>query len=60
MKFFNSLVLIPCLIILLNCSGDNAGRIGQTEEPERTPKNGEITLMSFNVYNLFDTTHDEG
>ena len=66
-----SILLTSLILITVSCSGKisspNSQPIKKPTAPQKevvaaTPvkENGEISLMTFNVENMFDNTHDEG
>ncbi len=66
-----STLLISLILITVSCSGTPSATGDQPKKkPTPTPKEtstaipvkekGEISLMTFNVENMFDNTHDEG
>ena len=67
----NLLSLISLILLTVSCSGKLSSPNSQPKKNPNPPKkeaaasvpvkeNGEISLMTFNVENMFDNTHDEG
>ncbi len=67
----NLLSLITLILITVSCSGTPSATGDQPKKNPPPPQkeaastvpvkeNGEISLMTFNVENMFDNTHDEG
>ncbi len=64
-----SLILTSLILVSVSCSGTPSATGSQPRNPNPFNENtfaspvkeaGEISLMTFNVENLFDNTHDEG
>ncbi len=67
--FNKSLVLGSIILVSVSCSGTPSATGSQPKNPSPFKENtfvspvkeaGEISLMTFNVENMFDNTHDEG
>ncbi len=67
----NSILLSSLILITVSCSGKLTTDRTQPRDPKKAPQKeavaaipvketGEISLMTFNVENMFDNTHDEG
>ncbi len=67
----NSILLTSLILITVSCSGKLTTDRTQPRDPKKAPQKeavaaipvketGEISLMTFNVENMFDNTHDEG